>query len=1052
MTHVAEWMLMGILRASIGLSVAAVVVAASTRLLRLRAPRAEQWAWLLVLAQGLVWTPFCLPAPWLRSESANEPEPMSRVAAAWTGSPDAPLAEVSETEVGSERDAIEPPRSPTVTSLPMPIDDREATVRRVPLWPVVGLVCWLIGLSFCLVLGATRYLAFLKRTQAFGPAPAEWQAAWQRLLQQRGVRKPIPLLVSEDIGPALYRSLHGYCIVVPIGPWSELSPTEQAAVFRHELAHFERGDLWRSLAARLLAAVHWFNPLAWWASRHVDEQAEFACDQMAAEERGIDFAAALARIAIQRRRASLLVQPVSAGSIIERTKRLLAPLPRQSSWKCAMPIIAAVVALAVGGVRLQALAEDKDDAGALKPAASFLPTGALVRIGTDDLRTENWIAAIAFSPNGRYVAAAPNNCPAPEVLVFDAKLGLCTRTLKDSEGGRGWVNCLAFSPNGAKVLGGTMTGEVILWDLLTGVTEFRGKLHNGQVADAKFSPDGQFFASSGREGKVQFRKSANPGKPFKDIAIAAEPAAPRDVEMGATGAHYFDFAPDNTRIVVGSATTGDISTWRVADGKRLHVIARAHGAGRSMNPPLNCIAVTPDGRYILSSGQHTVPRETTSIKYGSREVTLTEVRLWNLETGERVRELQGKEDYGFGYAGLSPDGSKVAIADFGRLTIRETETGTIVRTIEMPGSWGRRPVFSPDGNIVAMPLENAVAMFDVASGQRLHHDDATPTGDLRSTAWSNNGKRIATENADGFIRVWNAGSGELIWTQELAPVISPSGWKAAAYFITFSPDDNRVIVAGRRDDPVEYKNGIVAILDGETGKVLQPVYLKEIRGAALSPDGKTVVVATNHGGLGETRLHGIDIATGEIRYTMPPEKVKVAIWSVEAMAFRKDSQVVVASGNGEVTTFDSMSGKELGQFVAEWRTPEQIKAKRPSRPDIWEAAISADSTTLVTSAESNVYVWDLETGKLRRTIEHPHKKGCKVALSPDAKMLATADLKYAGDYGENTIRLYDLVTGDTLTLEPDDNRAGVLKFSPDGTKLFTGFHRGSAIVWDVRRP
>jgi WD40 repeat protein len=38
-----------------------------------------------------------------------------------------------------------------------------------------------------------------------------------------------------------------------------------------------------------------------------------------------------------------------------------------------------------------------------------------------------------------------------------------------------------------------------------------------------------------------------------------------------------------------------------------------------------------------------------------------------------------------------------------------------------------------------------------------------------------------------------------------------------------------------------------------------------------------------------------------------------------------------------------------------------------------------------------------------------------------------------------------------LTLDPIDDRASVLVFSPDGTKLFTGFHRGSAIIWDVRR-
>lgn len=56
------------------------------------------------------------------------------------------------------------------------------------------------------------------------------------------------------------------------------------------------------------------------------------------------------------------------------------------------------------------------------------------------------------------------------------------------------------------------------------------------------------------------------------------------------------------------------------------------------------------------------------------------------------------------------------------------------------------------------------------------------------------------------------------------------------------------------------------------------------------------------------------------------------------------------------------------------------------------------------------------------------------------------------DYGGDTIRLFDLETGDqVMKMEPEDNRAGVLVFSPDGKRLFTGFYRGSATVWDVRR-
>jgi WD40 repeat protein len=49
------------------------------------------------------------------------------------------------------------------------------------------------------------------------------------------------------------------------------------------------------------------------------------------------------------------------------------------------------------------------------------------------------------------------------------------------------------------------------------------------------------------------------------------------------------------------------------------------------------------------------------------------------------------------------------------------------------------------------------------------------------------------------------------------------------------------------------------------------------------------------------------------------------------------------------------------------------------------------------------------------------------------------------------IRLYDVESGEqVLTLEPGGDRGKVLAFSPDGTKLFSGFFRGTAMVWDVR--
>ncbi len=61
-----------------------------------------------------------------------------------------------------------------------------------------------------------------------------------------------------------------------------------------------------------------------------------------------------------------------------------------------------------------------------------------------------------------------------------------------------------------------------------------------------------------------------------------------------------------------------------------------------------------------------------------------------------------------------------------------------------------------------------------------------------------------------------------------------------------------------------------------------------------------------------------------------------------------------------------------------------------------------------------------------------------LALAPDGKTVATSDVPNRGDFGEDKIRLYDAETGEpVLTLETAGDRAVVLAFSPDRTKLLT---------------
>jgi hypothetical protein len=47
----------------------------------------------------------------------------------------------------------------------------------------------------------------------------------------------------------------------------------------------------------------------------------------------------------------------------------------------------------------------------------------VLRIGSDELQTQDSITAIAFSPNGRFVAAAEVLASSPRVTIFDVRTG-----------------------------------------------------------------------------------------------------------------------------------------------------------------------------------------------------------------------------------------------------------------------------------------------------------------------------------------------------------------------------------------------------------------------------------------------------------------------------------------------------------------------------------------------------------------------------------------------------------------------------------------------------
>ena len=206
-------------------------------------------------------------------------------------------------------------------------------------WANIAAAAWLAGMAGIPAVLLVGYIGFVVGSRRRPPDEPVWAEEWSSLLTERGVRCPIALRVTDQTGLLLCRVPGGYQVIVPAWLWRRLDPSERQAILRHELAHYARGDLWKSLAIRALALPHWFNPLAWWAVRTFEECGEWACDDVATSPEtggGAAYARALLQLAeLSNRRLSFGLR-ARGSSLATRVRRLVQPRPVSESTAHAM--------------------------------------------------------------------------------------------------------------------------------------------------------------------------------------------------------------------------------------------------------------------------------------------------------------------------------------------------------------------------------------------------------------------------------------------------------------------------------------------------------------------------------------------------------------------------------------------------------------------------------------------------------------------------------------------------------------------------------------------
>ena len=517
-----------------------------------------------------------------------------------------------------------------------------------------------------------------------------------------------------------------------------------------------------------------------------------------------------------------------------------------------------------------------------------LPESAIARLGQGDMMADITPQPIAPSPDGKY-------------LVIGNRIGVWWYDLSTMtpvalwDTGRGWITAVAFSPNGKWLATGASEAVVKVWDVQRGVCISqmeRDETKNDSASHLVFSPDSRYLASSCEWDYILYVWHAETGEQIAkfhgETDFRWSGVSTRPIAFSNDGILLACTMPDNSLLTcadtLGRIRTPEhsfnyIAVWNIKTRARIACLTEPTDFAESL-------CFSPCGQFLASGGQqgsvrvwavtnweliqafHTYGTYPKKVFYSpegilyAAEVSDDTFAVWDVEC-QKKSNIYLKAHHGLQGRHLPKECPFVSVTEreFKVRNVGNSQPKTFGYSyIGVPNS----VVFSSDGKTLAGGCwGEGVMLWDIADLSQPVSRFNPPGGDF--TVSMSLGKFYAAGTGPSFnaARVWEVGNDKM----PIATVPLPKEKNRVAVGVSvFAPTSN-LIACGDNE-------GILYVMDVERQNVRHTLkaHTGWIRLIAFSPNEKYLVSIRYAGP--ESRMW--DVESGEASEKFPNKTTHIA--------------------------------------------------------------------------------------------------------------------------------------------------------------------------------